>query len=101
MVITHRVLWSARAKNDLRTSIEYVKFRESVGRAMYVRDGLLQTVSKVAICPTKHRIEPIFNHPDIRFAVKWRYKIVYQVTPHTIRVLSIFHTAQSPAKLLE
>ena len=80
MVINYPVVWSARAKNNLHHIIDYKKNKESVERAVLVRNGLLQATQKASIYPTKHKIEPNYNRTDIRFAVKWHFKIVFQIT---------------------
>ena len=99
MAVTHSVVWSERAKADLRQNIQYIRLRESVTRAAHVRNGIIEATNKAAIYPTKHRIEPIYNRHNIRFVVKWRYKIIFQIEGTTIRILAIFHTAQSPNKV--
>lgn len=96
-----RIVWANQAKADLLAIMEYIKIQESVSRARYVRDGIINTVNRIATFPNKHRIEPVFNRRDVRFSVKWRYKIVFQIVGETIRIISIFHTAKHPGKLAE
>lgn len=96
-----RIVWANQAKADLLAIMEYIKIQESTSRARYVRDGVINAVNRIASFPNKHRIEPVFNRRDVRFSVKWRYKIVFQIVGKTIRIISIFHTAQHPGKLAE
>jgi len=55
---------------------------------------------EIQTIPTKHACEPYINQDNVRFAVKWSYKIVFEIREDTVRILSIFHTAQSPEKII-
>ena len=57
--------------------------------------------NEISNFPTKHAQEPYINRNNVRFAVKWSYKIVFDIKESTIRILSIFHTSQNPEKLKE
>jgi len=85
---------------DLKPIFEYISCVESRQRALYVIAGIREKAKETANFPTKHAKEPYINSDNIRFAVKWSYKIVFEIKGDTVRVLSIFHTAQSPEKLM-
>ncbi len=98
-MVKHTVRWSAQAKADPKDIFEYVKNVESKERASYVMVGIRQTANDINLFPAKHSKEPVILDGSVRYAVKWRYKILYTVTDKHINIARIFHTAQSPAKL--
>jgi plasmid stabilization system protein ParE len=99
MVSSYSVYWTPEAKNDLRSILDYITQVESRARALYVITGIREKANEAVNFPTKHAIEPIMNHKNIRFIIKWSYKIIFEIKDNTIRILSIFHTAQNPDKI--
>ena len=99
--IEYGIEWTQSANHDLKQAFDYISEAESPTRANYVVSGLIKAVETAVIFPTKHRVEPLLNRRDVRFAVKWHYKILFQVKTNTILILRIFHTAQNPNKLIE
>ena len=68
---------------------------------MYVINGIMAKAKELQIIPTKHAHELYINRDNVRFAVKWSFKIVFEIKEDNIRILSIFHTAQSPERVKE
>jgi len=101
VVKKHSVFWTQEAINDLKLIYDYISGSESCQRALYVVTGIRKEANETAKFPTKHTKEPYINRENIRFAIKWSYKIVFEIKGNSIRILSIFHTAQSPEKLIE
>ena len=99
MVNKYSVFWTPEAKSDLKPIFEYISRVESRRRALYVIAGIRGKAKETAIFPTKHAKELYINRDNVRFAVKWSYKIVFEIKGNTVRILSIFHTAQNPDKL--
>ena len=101
MVNEYSIYWTPEAKNDLKPILEYISLAESRQHALYVIDGIRKKAKETAIFPTKHAKEPYINRDNVRFAVKWSYKIVFEIKENTVRILSVFHTAQNPEKLMD
>lgn len=99
MVEKYTLYWTPEAKRDLKPIFNYIARSESRERALYVIDGIRTKANETLNFPTKHPHEPQTNRENVRFAVKWSYKIVFEIKGNTIRILSVFHTAQSPEKL--
>ena len=91
--------WTPEAKKDLKPIFDYIVSIESRERALYVINGIMAKAKEIQIIPTKHAREPYINKENVRFAVKWSFKIVFEIKEDTVRILSIFHTAQSPEKI--
>ena len=93
--------WTPEAKQDLKPIFDYIASVESRERAIYVINGIMAKAREIQLIPTKHAHEPYINRDNVRFAVKWFFKIVFEIKEEddTVRILSIFHTSQSPEKI--
>ena len=101
MVTKYSVKWTIEAKNDLRSIMEYIVAVESKERALYVISAIRKKANQTSDFPLKHPKELNINNDNIRYAIQWSYKIVLEIKKDTIRILSIFHTAQNPDKLIK
>ena len=99
MVKKYFLYWTPEAKKDLKPIFDYIARAESRERALYVINGIMAKAKEIQFIPTKHAHEPYINRDNVRFAVKWSFKIVFDIKEDTVRILSIFHTAQSPEKI--
>jgi plasmid stabilization system protein ParE len=95
----YNIIWKKTAKKDLRHIFAYIVSRSGAERAEHVWQGINDTVYRAAFMPQKHAVEPWYNRQDIRFTVKWKYKIIFLITQDEIHILRIFHTAQTQEKL--
>jgi len=100
VVTKYSLYWTSEAKKDLKPIFDYVRQIESRERALYVVAGIRTKAQETLIFPTKHALDPYINRDNVRFVVKWSYKIVFEIKEDTVRILSIFHTAQNPNRLL-
>ena len=99
MVTKYSLYWTPEAKRDLKPIFDYIARVESRERALYVIAGIREKAKEIVNFPTKHAEEPHINRDNVRFAVKWSYKIMFDIKGNTVRILSVFHTAQNPNKL--
>jgi plasmid stabilization system protein ParE len=93
------IKWTLEARNDLHSIFDYINRIENRERALHVIDAIRKEAFKTGTFPTKHPKELRINNENIRFTVKWSYKIVFEIRGNTVRILSVFHTAQHPDKL--
>ena len=100
---TYRVLISDLAKADLQNIISYIAAVESITRARHVERGILSELKHLKHFPTAYPQDDYASTDErlIRFLVKWRYKILFFIDENTVQVVGIFHTAQSPEKLMD
>jgi plasmid stabilization system protein ParE len=91
--------WTKQAKDDLKEIFTYIFKVNSRERAVYVIEGIKKEADKITLFPTKHAREPEDIPGNIRFAVKWGYKILFTIGEKHVYIVRIFHTAQSPRKL--
>lgn len=95
------VIFSDLAITDLSDIVAYITEQESETRALYVERELLKAVKSLEIFPNGYAKDEYASTPQrtVRFIVRWSYKIVYTVDKNTVKIISIFHTAQDPWKL--
>jgi len=101
VVEKYSLYWTNEAKRDLKPIFDYITSVESRDRALYVINGIIAKAKETLIFPTKHAREPYIDRDNVRYVVKWSYKIVFEIKENSVIILSIFHTAQSPEKLKE
>jgi plasmid stabilization system protein ParE len=99
VVTKYSLYWTPEAKKDLKPIFDYIMSVESRERALYVIAGIRAKAKETLNFPTKHAHEPYINRNNVRFVVKWSYKIVFEIKGNAVRILSIFHTAQHPEKI--
>ena len=95
-----KIIWSYKSKESLNNIYEYIK-NDSLQNAKKVKRRIVEIVSDLLIFPEKYSRGPFLDKTigNFRFAVIWRYKIIYEITDNNIIILDIFHTAQSPIKI--
>ena len=98
---TYRVSLSDLAKKDLQNIVSYITAADSIARAKNVENGILSAMKRLERFPTAYPIDKyaIKADTEIRFLIKWQYKILFFIDINTVHVVRIFHTAQNPEKL--
>ena len=96
-----KVIWDDEAKASLRRIYNYIKKRESAGRAKRVRDEITDLAKNLAFMPKKFSKEEYLRDEggDIRFKSVWSYKIVYETIGDHVVILDVFHTSRDPDNL--
>jgi len=93
-----KILWTGRALNDLKENIQYIAAK-SPKNAEKVLQTLTSLVNTLNVFPYAYPIEPVYNKENVRFIVKWNYKIIYRIATNEIQILRIFNTKQHPSKI--
>lgn len=93
------IKWDRKALEDLRFIYEHIA-QDSVSSAKRVIKTLSELAEGLNDFPKKYPVESLLAADgNYRYAVKWSYKIIYEVTDKEIIVAYIFHTKQSSEKL--
>ena len=97
MIKTYRVIISNRAKESLKTIVDYIK-KDSPSAAEKVRKALIKEAKSLKVHPGRYsKEEQLIDKPgNYRSLVKWHYKIVYKVEEKEVQILNIFHTSRNP-----
>ena len=91
------IVWDNQAKADLKLIYEFIKLKSLRGARTVIRDIVIQSKSLHYI--EQYQVDEILGEPYRRMFVR-NYKIIYKMGSNTeIRILQIFDTRQSPAKL--
>ena len=98
---TYKVIFSDLAKDDLHDIVTYIGKRESHVRAKHVERGILSTSKSLQRFPEGYPKDEYASSETeiVRFALKWKYKILFVIEKGVVQVVGIFHTAQNPEKL--
>jgi len=95
-----QIIWHNKAKQDLDENIRYIA-KQSPKNALMVLETLTALVDTLKTFPFAYLKEPVYNKENIRFIVKWNFKIIYQVKNKTIYILRVFNTRQNPKRILK
>ncbi|GHT04956.1 hypothetical protein FACS189440_01480 [Bacteroidia bacterium] len=95
------IIWSDIAMSDLDSILEYISQNSSEERSRYVLNGIKKAVNNIYPFPYKFPRELSYNRDDVRYTVKWRYKIVYKIFSNHVEIARVFHSAQNPSKLMQ
>jgi plasmid stabilization system protein ParE len=95
------IIWSDIAVSDLNGILEYINQNAGEERALYVLTGIKGAISKIFPFPHKFAREPLFNNNNVRYTVKWNYKIIYKIFNDYVEIVRIFHSSQNPSKLIK
>jgi len=99
---TYKIVVSRLAKTDLRNIAAYISNVESDTQAKYVERGILSEMKRLEHFPTAYPKDEYasINNKEIRFVMKWHYKILFFIDANTVQIVGIFHTTQNPNKLI-
>lgn len=87
------VVWSARARSDLRLSIEYIR-EDSPEAARRFGQAMIQAARSLAEMPERGRMVPEFRDPALREILLSRYRLIYEVFGDRIAVTRVIHASR-------
>jgi len=93
------VVWSDRAKAELKKMYEYIAF-DSLQNAQVVRDALIDITIDLQENPEKYPLDKFKNENNgtWRAFEKHHYRISYRILKDQIRIVRMRHTSKSPLK---
>lgn len=90
------VVWSKNSSDSLQYIYDYILNEgKSPQNAEMVILTLLELGNELNIFPEKFPKEPTFNDENIRFCVKWNFKILYQIKSDKILIINVYITKMS------
>ena len=94
----YKVIFSDIAKDDLHDIVTYISQKESQKRAKHVERGILSTSKSLQRFPEGYPKDEYASSETeiVRFALKWKYKILFVIEKDIVQIVGIFHTAQNP-----
>jgi plasmid stabilization system protein ParE len=95
----NRVIISFKARESLRSHIEYLKHEVSEETALHVRKGIIEKCKKLKDFSGYSIERYLENEPiEYRSVTQWNFNIIYTVNNDEVRVLNIIHTSRHPSK---
>ncbi|MEQ9398161.1 MAG: type II toxin-antitoxin system RelE/ParE family toxin [Longimicrobiales bacterium] len=88
-----QIRWTQQAVGDLEAIREFVE-RDSPRYGRLVAEQLFDAVQRIAAFPRSGRSVPELDRDDVREVVRGDYRIVYQLSDDTVRVLTIFRSSR-------
>jgi len=103
MVETYRVTITDEVWDDIYDIVAYLRRNVSETTAQNVRIGIINETRKLEKFPTGLPIVHEISSEDevYRFALKWKYKIIFFVNEEdkTVEIIAITHSSQHPDRL--
>jgi len=98
-----RIIWSSKAKHQLRKIFDYYKVNASTTVAESLITTILSQTRNLNSFPNMgKREELLLDHPKgFRYLVEGNYKILYWISENEINIASIFDCRQNPVKISE
>lgn len=95
-----KLRWSSFAKNSLMDIADYIK-RESPQNAQKVVQKIRETARKITQQPDAYPIMHEISTEDMiyRYALCYKYKIIFRVKVWYILIIDIFHSSRNPENL--
>jgi toxin ParE1/3/4 len=90
------VVLTPEAKDEYdEAHARYESTRKGLGKRF--RLAVKESIRRIQRIP---RAKGIIHPPDVRRSLveKFPYVVVYRLTAHSIRIISVFHTSRDPAK---
>ena len=97
----YKVIFSELAKADLQGIVSYIIQNDDYSSAKYVERGILSQAKALSRFPEGYPKDQYASTETqiVRFAMKWKYKILFVIEDDMVQVVKIFHTAQNPERL--
>ncbi|MEK6646693.1 MAG: type II toxin-antitoxin system RelE/ParE family toxin [Candidatus Firestonebacteria bacterium] len=94
------VIWSIPAKHDLKSIHDFIAcdskyYATKVSQEFIEKSEGLTKFSKIG------RIVPEIGNPNIRELIIYSYRLIYEVSPNRIEILTIIHAKQDFSKAFD
>ena len=94
------VLWTEGAWNDLQGAADYIAKDSPRYSAAFVRE-VRDAARSLAYLARRGRVVPEFDDPSIRELLVRSYRLIYQVSDETARIIALVHGARDLGALWE
>jgi len=105
MVNIFKVVFTSKARRNLRDVSDYYKKTASPKVADNVREELIDSTKKLKTFPHRKPILPGTEDmdPPVRYTKKWSFKILFRIfsTKKQVQVLGIRHDKEPPEKTVK
>ena len=88
-----RIVWSIQSRDDLREIRKFIARDAPNTAASFVR-RLKMSVDRLRRFPESGQIVPEIGNPKIREVIYGSYRIIYELSPNRVEILTVFHGAR-------
>ena len=85
-----RVVWTDHARDTLNEALAYIA-QDSPDAASRIAAALIQEAATLVTLPERGRIVPELEDPTIRELLVRPFRLIYEVNPAEVRVLTVVH----------
>ena len=93
-----RIVWTEPAVSDLNSIHAYIA-RDAEVYADAIVTEIFDTVDQLAHFPQSGRVVPEVNDKNTREIIVGNYRVIYEISGETVRILSLLHAARLFSKL--
>jgi addiction module RelE/StbE family toxin len=86
----YKLIWSPQAIQDIEAIAKYIA-RDSNTYAESTVERIFETPEKLARFPKLGRVVPEKNNDSIREVFVFQYRIIYEIQPSEIHILTVVH----------
>lgn len=90
------VIWTARARSDLKAIHDYIA-KDSPQNAKRVVRDMHRKAASLAETPLIGRVVPELEDPDIREIPAYSWRLIYQLREQRMFVLTVIHKRRQPS----
>jgi toxin ParE1/3/4 len=87
------IIFTDRFLDRIEECADYIA-RDNIPTAIKWSREVFEQCEKLVILPESGRIVPEFKRPEIREIIHGYYRLVYEIKPKQIDMLTIWHTKQ-------
>jgi toxin ParE1/3/4 len=91
--VARPVIWSSRARSDLRLPIEFIK-KDSPEAARRFATAAIQVSRSLGDLWERGRVVPELADPLLRELILGRYRFVYEILEDRIAIARLIHTSR-------
>ena len=92
------IVWSSRARSDLRLQDELATLRPQAARAFV--SAVLQAARSLSESPERGRVVPDIDDPEVRELFVGRYRLLYEAHPEAVWVMRVLHSSRDLLRAL-
>ena len=91
--MAYRVVWSAKAVEDVEAIATYIA-RDSPFYAAAVVQKLVELADSLERCPLAGSVVPEFSDPAIQEKFAYTYRLIYRISAEVITIAAVIHSRQ-------
>jgi len=88
-----KIIWSPAALEDVKSIHDYIAKDSDVHAALFI-ERMIEATDRLLEFPNTGRVIPEINKKECREIIFKPYRIMYDVIPDAVRIVSVVHSAR-------